>query len=810
MTAIKQGRSVAKPFITQEQLDDLIAAAGGVREVADIYPISPLQQGLLFHSLYAPESTVYVMTVAWQLTGALDVQAFASAWRHLVERHALFRTAFVGQELAVSLQVVRRKVTLPFEYQDWRDIPAEQQEMRFEALHDSERQRGFDFAQPPLMRILLIRTQEAQHRVLWSHHHALLDGWSVQILLNEMFVCYRALSRGQSPQLPPARPYRDYIAWLQRQDLGKAEAYWRDRLQGFTAPTQLQVGRRLDGRTLAGQRSATHSHVIRIKPAVLESFARSHKLTVNTLLLGAWSLLLSRYSGSPDVVFGVTISGRPTELTDAEKRVGLFINTLPLRAQIESQAPVLALLQELQVRQSELIEYQYASLVDIQRWSELPAGQALFETAFVFQSYPTEVSEGNVTQQALRIANTVTIERPSYSVVVRVGLRDSLFVNVIFDDERLNAGTVERLVEHFEILVAGIVADASRRCAELPLLSATERKRVLVDWSGTANAHYCDKLIHVLFAEQALRTPNATAVVCEDRQLSYAELERRSNQLAHHLQSLGVGPDVIVGLCVERSLELVIGLLGILKAGGAYLPLDPQYPAQRLAAMLEDARPPILLTQESLADSLPVQWARLVHLDGDWPSIAERAATAPVSGVTADNLAYVIYTSGSTGAPKGVLIRHDAIGCSIAARLKHYEHTVDGVDQPALLLVSSCAFDSSIAAILWALLTGARLVVARAQDCADPNYLCSTIDSAAITHWLSTTSLYRALLEYLPERHKLDLRCAIVGGEALHSETVTLHASRSNDCELHQEYGPTEATIWSTVARADRAHLPGD
>ena len=644
--------------LTQPQLDEVLQESGGAAAVEDIYPASALQQGLIFHSLYAPRSTVYVVSVAWRLTGTLDRQAFESAWLHVVQRHALFRTGFVGQQLESLLQVVRCKVLLPFEHLDWRAMSEQQQELEFQRLHQSDRERGFDFTEPPLMRLTLIRMQEEEHRLLWSHHHALLDGWSMPILFNEVFKAYLAFSHQEQPQLPVVRPYRDYIEWLQRQDHLKAQEYWRTTLDGASA---LRLG--IDRKGLAEDvaqidRHAEYEAQIALPVSRLEGFAREHQLTLNSIVLGAWTLLLSRYSGNYDVLFGVTVAGRQADLVQSEGRVGLFVNSLPMRIKINPSNSSLQLLQQVQQRQSELLEYQYTPLAEIQRLSSCGPGVALFESSFVFENYPTQTSESPELDN-LKISSIAGIERPHYALSMQVTARRGLALKLIFDTERFDREVIATLSEHFQRLLQEIIDRPQVPTSLLSPLSESERERILVQWNRTQREYPQDRCIHELFAEQAARTPQGIALQYEEQSLSYAELEARANQLAHYLRSLGVGPDVIVGLCVERSIEMVVGLLGILKAGGAYLPLDPEYPPERLAFMLEDAQASVLLTQSALRDRASAH--TVVFLDQEWARIAEHAQSAPITRVLPHNLAYVIYTSGSTGEPKGSMLLHEGL-----------------------------------------------------------------------------------------------------------------------------------------------------
>src|SRR3979411_12260 len=557
-----------KGGIGQRELDDLIRAVGGAREVEDIYPLSGLQQGLLFHSLYAPQSAGYAVPVPCRLGGPLDVAAFHRAWQHVVERHAVLRTAFVGHELDRPVQVVRRRVALPFELHDWRGLSAAGQAGGFAALLAEDRARGFDFATPPLMRLHLMRLAEAEWRLIWNSHHILFDGWSLPVLLDEVLAAYAAFSRGEAPHLAPVRPFRDYIGWLQRQDMAAAQRWWRDRLAGFTAPTALGIDRPA---AAAGIRYAEHDAAVPIELAELESFARRHKLTVNTLVQGAWALLLARYADSDDVVFGVHAAGRPAELPEVERTVGLFINTLPLRLEVPPGQTVADWLHAVQARQTELIEHQYSPLSDVQRCSELPPGTALFDSIAAFGHYPAEMGAAWRTPRTIRITDVRPVERTNYPLTLQVALGAALSLRLIYDADRFAADAIARMVGHFPRLLGGLIADPARPLSTLSPLDATERRQLIAPLADRTawRQHRC---LHELFAAWAARTPDAVALTCADEILSYGELESRANRLAHHLRSLGVGPDVVVGLCVERSFDMVVGLLALLQPRGAHPP----------------------------------------------------------------------------------------------------------------------------------------------------------------------------------------------------------------------------------------------
>ncbi|HEY4746913.1 MAG TPA: amino acid adenylation domain-containing protein, partial [Steroidobacteraceae bacterium] len=801
---VHQGRET-KGRIGQRELDDLIRAVGGAREVEDIYPLSGLQQGLLFHSLYAPQSAVYVVSVTCRLGGPLDVAAFRRAWQHVVERHAVLRTAFVGHELDRPVQVVRRRVTLPFELHDWRGVPPAEQDQRFAALLAEDRARGFDFATPPLMRLHLMRVAEAEWRLIWNSHHILFDGWSLPVLLDEVLAAYAAFSRGEAPHLAPVRPFRDYIGWLQRQDMAAAQTWWRDRLAGFTAPTALGIDRLA---AAAGIRYAEHDAAVPIELAELESFARRHKLTVNTLVQGAWALLLARYADSDEVVFGVTVAGRPAELPEVERTVGLFINTLPLRLEVPPGQTVADWLHAVQARQTELIEHQYSPLSDVQRCSELPPGTALFDSIVAFENYPAEMAAAADITRTIRITEVRPVERTNYPLTLQVALGATLSLRLMYDADRFAADAIARLVGHFTRLLGGLIADPARPLSTLSPLDAAERRQLIAP-PADRTAWRQDRCLHELFAAWAARTPDAVALSCADETLSYGELESRANRLAHHLRSLGVGPDVVVGLCVERSFDMVVGLLAILKAGGAYLPLDPGLPPDRLAYMLADARAPVLITQDALADLLPESEAVRIRLDADAPAIARQPATAPDSGADPLNLAYVIYTSGSTGRPKGTLVTHDCVTRLFAATDSWFAFGPHDV----WTLFHSFAFDFSVWELFGALLHGGRLVIVPYWVSRSPEQFHALLAREAVTVLNQTPSAFAQLIRAdAAASRELALRLVIFGGEALNLAELAPWFERHGDTrpQLVNMYGITETTVHVTYRPIEAADCERD
>ncbi len=760
--------------------------------VEDIYQLSPMQQGMLFHTLYAPSSGVYCQQFSCTFTGSLDVEAFNAAWQQVVARHVALRTAFIWERQDVPLQVVYRQVKLPLEIHSWLELSGDEQQQQLQAFLESDRHRGFQLTKAPLMRLALIQMSDDVYQFVWSYHHILLDGWSLPLVLTEVLNCYQALSVGKELHLQPSRSYREYIAWLQKQKLEAAEQFWRQTLHGVTAPTPLVIDKAQHNLSLQQSYSEHCLELSTEATSSLVSFARQHQLTLNTLVQAAWALLLSRYSGETNVVFGVTVSGRSPAITGVESIVGLFINTLPMRVEVSDEDTVLLKLNQIHKQQVELSTYEYASLVQIQRMSDVPRGLPLFESIVVFENYPQDAALQEHSQK-LHISDVRAFERNNYPLTVIAQPGVQLSLRFIYDSQRFDTASVTQMVGHFQTLLEGLVANPDQKLSHIPLLSAAEQNQILVEWNKTQANYPQDLCLHELFEQQVVKTPNAVAVVFEDQRLTYSELNTKANQLAHYLQSLGVGPEVLVGVCVERSIEMLVGILGILKAGGAYVPLDPAYPITRLSFMLSDSQASVLLTQAQLLSKLPLHQARVVVLDSDWNEIAQLSPDNCVSQVTPENLAYVIYTSGSTGNPKGVAIEHQS-----PVTLVHWAQSVFTPQQCAGVLAStSICFDLSVFELFVPLSCGGKVILAQnalhlpSLPCAGEVTLINTVPSA------------------IAELHRIDgiptsVQTVNLAGEALQNQLVQKIYEHSSIQQVFNLYGPSEDTTYSTYALVEK------
>ena len=668
-------------------------------QIEDILPLSPLQEGLLFHALYAAqEPDIYITQFILSFDGLLDSTALKKAADALLQRHASLRAGFQHENLTEPVQIIVPAVQPLWRSIDLSTLDTEARSARLIQIAVQDRATHFDLASPPLIRFTLIQLAANEHRLIVTNHHIVLDGWSMPVLIRELSWLYA--HSGDTAKLPQVTPYRDYLAWIATQDRAAAATAWCQALAGLEEPTL--VAPRDPGRTpLAFEKvSLKLSETL---TAALTDQARSHGLTLNTYLQAAWAILLGRLTRRDDVVFGVTVAGRSPEVPGIESMVGLFINTLPLRIKLQPKQRLHDLLLQLQDSQSALIAHQHLGLVEIQKLIRL--GE-LFDTLVVFENYPVDRTSLTADSGGLQLTDVASHDVTHYPLSLMVVPSQHLLLRLDYATDLFDRASIAALAERLIRLLEAAVATPELPIGRLDILSAAERHTLLREWNATAHP-IAPATLPELFAAQAAKTPDAIAVVFEDQQLTYAELDARANQLAHHLQALGVGPEVIVGLCVERSLEMIIGLLGILKAGGAYLPLDPAYPPERLAFMLEDAAAPVLVIDSSMSDRLPEHHGRVVRLDTDWSTIAQNPVTAPATPLLPGNIAYLIYTSGSTGTPKAVAIPHQNVVRLFGATKQLFQFDAEDV----WTLFHSIAFDFSVWEIWGPLLHGGRLVV---------------------------------------------------------------------------------------------------
>ncbi|MCU7500528.1 MAG: amino acid adenylation domain-containing protein [Ignavibacteria bacterium] len=757
------------------------------KEVEDIYPLSPMQQGMMFHSLLTPESGMYVEQLSCLITGNLDVPAFRLAWQHLMDEHAVLRTSFLSKGLKEPLQIVFRKVEVPFEIVDWEPLTDNKREIEFQNYCLAEQMKGFDLSRAPLLRFTLARAGKDSYYFIWTYHHILLDGWSMPLLFREVMLIYEALSNGRQYSYKPVTTYRDYIVWLKKQNLNEAENFWRNALKDLEAPSLISNNH---------NENKNENVFLDIKDSLpeelmnhLQEFASANHLTMNTIVQGAWAILLSIYTRQKDVVFGAAVSGRPVDLPGAETIIGLLINTLPVRTGILPEKKIAGWLSELQMHQLEMRQYEYTPLSQIQKYTGIPNSLPLFDTLLVFENFPVDALK-NAEVKGIRISNVLAAEKTNFPLVLVALLSNTLEFRLIADEESIKPAIARNMLENLKTIIGSFVKFSDGRLSDVEILCEREKQEILrYSLNPAGDETHC---LHRLFELQAEKTPSNTAIVFNGKKLSYSELNKKANKLAHYLISLGVKRDSLVGVLASRSEEMIIAILAVMKAGAAYVPFDPNSPSERIEFIIKDAGLNVIVTQSDNGEKLLKNHQKLILIDQEWGTIARESSHNPNETCTPDNLAYVIYTSGSTGKPKGVLISHSGAsnfvkGFSIPPGMNSNERG---------LQFFSLSFDGSVADIFPVLTSGAALYIPERETLLDNRKTEEFIRENSITYMVATPSI----LSLLDENKIPGLRTIISAGEILTNDMAQRFSSGR---KFFNAYGPTETSVGVTMYSID-------
>ncbi len=776
--------------ITQERLDALPTPAC---DIEDMYPLSPMQQGMLFHTLH-DNTGDYINQLRVDIDG-LDVERFRQAWQNALDAHAVLRSSFIWQ-FETPLQLVHKKKSIALAEYDWRD--REPLQINLDELADSDRRLGFDLTQAPLLRLSIIRTQTNRHHLIYTNHHILMDGWSNSQLMGEV------LQRYAGQTVVSTSHYRDYIAWLQQQNTARAEAFWRQQLQSLDAPSRLAdaIGNS-QPHALETEGHGDYWQTLSVDRAQrISAFARQHKVTVNTIVQAVWALLLQRYTAQATVAFGATVSGRPSELSGIEQQIGLFINTLPVIATPRPDTKVDEWLRIMQAQNIALREYEHTPLYDIQRWAGMK-GEALFDSILVFENFPVAEALKQSAPAGLHFGEVRSHEQTNYPLTLTIGMEATLSVHYNFDGRYFDASAIAQLAGHFSNLLEALMRDPTASIATLSMVDDVEYSKSLTEWNRTAMNYPRDENIHIAIERQAEQTPESVAVVFANQQLNYRELNRRANRLAYRLIALGVGPEILVGVAIERSLDLVISLLAILKAGGAYVPIDVSYPENRLRHVLQDSGINVLLTHSPLRDALPESTsAQVICVDhlfndqlvfNDQLAIQEIDAENPRVSTHPENRAYVIYTSGSTGLPKGVVIRHRAL----TNHMHWMQRTLALQTDDKVLQKTAFGFDASVWEFWLPLMAGAQLVLAPPTLSEELTSFWEIVASNGITTLQLVPALLQAILPTATAAQLASLRRLLLGGEVVNARLLE-QLSQLWSGPVYNLYGPTETTIDAT------------
>lgn len=792
--------------LTQVQLDALPVPASAIE---DVYPLTPMQEGLLLHTLLEPGTGLYYMQDRYRINSALDPERFAQAWQAVIARHEALRASFcwnVGEDM---LQVIHKPGSTPIEYLDWSAAPQDEQEPRLQALLKAEREAGFDLLNQAPFHLRLIRVGEARYWFMMSNHHILIDAWCRSLLMNDFFDIYTALGEGRDAQLAMPPRYRDYIAWLQRQNLNEARQWWQQNLQGFERATPIPSDRPFLREHAGGSGGMVvgdcYTRLDARDGAQLRELAQAHQLTVNTFAQAAWALVLRRLSGDRDVLFGVTVAGRPVDMPEMQRTVGLFINSIALRVKLPEDGQTCSVRQWLSAlldSNMQLREYEYLPLVTIQEHSELPKGQPLFDSLFVFENAPVEVSVLD-RAQSLNATSDSGRTHTNFPLTAVCYPGDDLGLHLSYDQRYFDESTVQGMLAEFKRLLLALVQGFHGDMAELALIGEQEREFLVAGCNQSEQAYPLETSYIELFEAQVAEHPQRIVASCLDQQWSYDELNRRSNGLGHALLAAGVGLDQPVALLAERGLDLLGMIIGSFKAGAGYLPLDPGLPGPRLSRIIDLSRTPLLVCTEACREQA------IELLEGFdcqllvWEEIPARGENPGVySGP--DNLAYVIYTSGSTGLPKGVMVEQRGMLNNQLSKVPYLNLS----DADVIAQTASQSFDISVWQFLAAPLFGARVDIVPPAIAHDPQGLLAHVQAQGITVLESVPSLIQGMLAQ--ERISLDgLRWMLPTGEAMPPELAHQWLLRYPQIGLVNAYGPAECSDDVAFFRVDLASTRG-
>jgi amino acid adenylation domain-containing protein len=756
-----------------------------------IYPLSPMQEGMLFHSLLDKDSSVYVQQMDFTINSHLHVDIVEKSLNMLIERYDIFRTIFLHENLQRPQQVVIKKRTTSIIYEDISALTVMEQEKFIKSFKQKDIKRGFNLQKDVLLRISILKRAEHKYTIIWSNHHIILDGWCMGGVIQEFFRIYLAKKSGMELQLDETPQYGKYIRWLEQYDKKEAKQYWLKYLTGYSQ--KVSVPNRTNCNTIAPyqQEQVTFS-LERKQTQALTNLAIKLQVTPNTIVQGIWGIILKNYNHTQDIVFGTVVSGRPVEIPNIEKMVGLFINTIPVRIQL-NEISFADLVQKVQQTAFESEKYNVYPLVEIQANS--PLKQDLFDHILIFESLMMKSDAKLLAQEdqtAIDKDDIHGFEQTNYNLNIMVELGDEINVRITYNTHIYDRKILENIGGHFKKILEAVVKNPKIFVEQIDILTQPERKQILYDFNHTKVSYDKDKLIYELFEDRVRQSPNQTAVIYKNKTYTYKELNQTADQIARRLRQAGVRPNHIVGLMVQRTVNMLTGLLGILKAGGAYLPIDPNYPKERIDYMLSASQTLILLSQSKLVEQLKFEGE---IIDIELLESANEGDDQPAPEMKASDLAYLIYTSGSTGKPKGVMIEHQAVVNfiqSMTSKIAFHEHKT-------ILNLTTISFDIFVLESLVPLTQGLTVVIADEEEQMDPRQLRNCIRQYQVDMLQATPSRMQMLIDSGKDLSYLShVKEIMVGGEAF-PPSLLKELQKITGVRIYNMYGPTETTVWSTV-----------
>lgn len=763
--------------------------------IETMYHLSGLQKGILFHSLYESGFGTYIHQFVCDLE-EIDLDVFRQSWGKIMESHSILRSAFYYNDFSVPVQCVYKNVQIPVQFIDLRFSSRQEQVEAIEEYESDDRLKTFDLSTAPLMRLALLQLDDNNYHMIWTWHHILFDGWSMPILMEEFLTTYEALAGNSAIVNIEEDRFEDYIKYLNQIDKQTEKTYWSNYLQKIEQSTLLPFIEITNERNKgAGEYKTSSLNLDKNLTTKIQAFAQTNHLTLNTVMQGVWALLLSGYTGNQNVVFGVIVSGRPDDLPEIEKRVGLYINAVPFCTAMDSNIDVVTWLQQIQMEQVEARQYQYTPLTDIQAWSEIPGD--LFDNLLVFDNYPVSKIISS-RKWKLQVKNAGLHEQNNYPLsIVIVSNPDQITIQFLYNTFLIRQEYADNLKLHFENVLTQIVSGQVNTIGDINIITKGEETKLLHEFNKPSKSNIYNKTVVDLFQEQVVKTPGAIAFIFKDQTISYLQLNNRANKIAQFLKAKGVREETLVPVCMNKSLYMYVSILAILKSGGAFVPIDPEYPAERISYIMEDTKASVVLTTFDLRhkfENIPA--IEIMNFDDENTVFDEAMVVEQATNILPRHLAYVIYTSGSTGKPKGVMIEH--------TNLSHYllnektQYLNDGFGSGSFIHLNYC-FDASLTAFFMPLICGKSSVIGSMQSAAvfeDPN-----LWKYAPYDFIKITPSHLEFLQPVIKNEDGDLltQNLVIGGEALNLGHLKYLFQDQLNINIINEYGPTEATVGCSV-----------
>jgi len=762
----------------------------------DSYSLTAMQKALVLQTLDAPNSGVNIEQTLFVVSGQIDQLAFRTACERIIERHAVLRTTFEFEDLDDPRQLVHRHGVLQLREEDWRSLSGEDWRQRLDSYLQEDRESGFDLTLLPLLRVALFRFGETDYVMIWTFHRALLDRESLRVVLEDLYDYYTGVANQNEVEKPKPRAFRDHVERTNKIDPNRAKSYWRSHLKGFSSPTPLPQMNRTGEAPHGFQEVSLTETVTRL----LTKTASDCKVSLQSLVRAGWVLLLSRYSREADVVLGMNRICRQAAVSGT---VGSHTNLIPIRQSIPADLTIRRYLLQIHMQESLIRANEQTPLSAIQQWCGIPSSERMFDSTLTFDDVDLQKDLAGRWKD-WNICYCDVFEQSHYPLSLSVQSGERLQLKIDYDRGWFEEAVISSMLVNLEAILTNFASGVEQRVSRLPTVTETERRQILTEWNNTKQDWAKNCPVHELFERQVQKNPDAIALIADGVEITYDDLNKRSNRLAHHIISVGIRPGTLVGLSLSRSIDLIVGLLGILKAGAAYVPLDPTYPEKRLTAMIDDSRVPLLVTDSRVLNSLPTTDAQIILLDSQREIIDSYSAVNPPrfppQNSKQSSPAYVIYTSGSTGKPKGVVVEHRSLSNYI--QWATAEFGIATGDR--ILQFASISFDTSAEEIFCSLTTGATLVLRTEsmlnstsdflQSCAD--WRISVLDLPT-AFWHDLTIGLRDMPSRLPE----SVRLVIIGGEqAIAERVIDWQRIVAHDVRLINTYGPTEATIVATFA----------